>query len=142
LGANWEGDVFVEDPDLAQQLDRKFQADLRRSAEVVVRPRRFLPKVPGFGEPGALVAERPDLAEATGIHRRSGRELRRRALQHAAGLSRAAHIALVGPLVIGMVVMIVVLLLFPLIASYVTAAILIVALAFLVLRGLLRQPQD
>lgn len=142
LMVNWEVDVFVEDPVFARQLDQKFQTDIGRSAEVVLRPSRLVPPVPGFRGATTLATERPDLDPAITRHRRSVGERRRRMLQHAVGLSRAARLALLGPLVVGMVIMIGVLLTFPVIAAYVTAGILALILSGLLLRGLLRQPRD
>ncbi len=142
LMVNWELDVFVEDPSFAGRLDEQFQADIRHSAEVLLRPSRLITAVPGFGNSAVLVAEQPDLDSPRLPHRRSLGEHRRRLIQHAVGLSRAAHLALLGPLMVAIATMIVILLVFPVVAAYVTAAILVLILAVLVLRGLLRQPRD
>lgn len=142
LMVNWEVDVFVEDPAFARRLDQKFQADIGRSAEVVLRPSRLVPVVPGFGPTTTLATERPDLDPVILRHRRSLGERRRRMLQHAVGLSRAARLALLGPLMVGIVIMMAVLITFPVIAAYVTAGILALILGGLLLRGLLRQPRD
>lgn len=142
LMVNWELDVFVEDPAFARQLDERFQADIRQSAEVLLRPSRLVPAVPGFGKATTLVAELPDVASPRLPHRRSLGEQRRRMIQHAVGLSRAAHLALLGPVMIALAVMIGILLVFPVIAAYVTSAVLALILGVLVLRALLRQTRD
>jgi hypothetical protein len=58
------------------------------------------------------------------------------------GLSRAANTALVGPLLLVLLAMAAVLLLFPVIAAYVTAGFLVVLALFLGLKALLQRPRD
>src|SRR5690606_32978682 len=82
LMVNWELDVFVEDPELACRLDVQFQADIRHSAEVLLRPSRLIPTVPGLGETATLVAEQPDLSAPRLPHRKTMGERRRRLIQH------------------------------------------------------------
>jgi cardiolipin synthase len=142
LVANWEVDLFMDHPGLVEEMSRRFTTDLARSAEVVSRVRRFAPELPGFGRATALVASRPELSERVGRHRPGLRERKRRAFQHAAGLSRAANAALIGPVLLIMVVMATVLLLFPVIAAYVTAGILLMLATFLALKSLVRRPRD
>lgn len=135
LVANWEVDLFIESPELARELDRRFVADLARSSEIVSRPRRFVPAVPGFGQATALETALPERRPDGTRHRPGARELRRRALQQAVGLSRAAHAALLGPLLLVLLGWMAILLFFPVAASYVTAGLIALLVAYLGLRG-------
>ncbi len=120
LMANWELDVFVESPELASQLDRRFVDDLARSGEVLTRRRR-LPPLPGFRRRTALVATEPALGERL-AHRPGMLERRRRAYLRLASLTRAAHAALAGSAAIGLLVFALVLALLPRLMAYTTAA--------------------
>lgn len=140
--ANWEVDIFIDDHGLAEEMSARFLTDVAQSAEVITRARRFAPGLPGFGRPTALVAERPHGGGPGRRHRPGFRERKRRAFQHAVGLSRAANTALVGPLLLVLLGMAAVLLLFPVIAAYVTAGFLVVLALFLGLKALLQRPRD
>jgi len=118
--ANWELDLFVDSPELARQLDRKFVADLSRSSEVVTRPRR-LPRLPGMRPATALVAQDPPVEEAVGHHRPGMLERRRRAYLRLAALTSAAHAALAGSAAIALLFFAALLALFPRAAAYSTA---------------------
>ena len=60
LMGNWELDVLIEDPDLADAMERQFRLDIARSREVTRRPVRG---------PAAASARAPDRAAATQIPR-------------------------------------------------------------------------
>lgn len=118
LLANWEIDLFIEDPALAKAMELQYSEDLAGSGEVVTRP-RALPPVPVLGRPTALVVE------GGAVRRRPKglRERRKQAVVRAAALIRAARAALLATasgVLIGLAAL---LALFPRFAAYTTAAI-------------------
>lgn len=121
LIANWEVDLFVDSPALAQRLDGQFVEDLARSREVVARLRR-VPRLPGFRQPSALIANAPALDRLPDPHRPGMLERRRRAYLRMASLTRAAQAALTGSLGLALVIFALVLAFFPRATAYTTAA--------------------
>jgi hypothetical protein len=122
LMANWEIDLFIEDPDLADQMARQFADDLGHSGEIVSRP-RALPALPGLGRPTALVVESSPLAPHGSSRSHGLLERRRRAVIRAAALMRGARAALLGTAGGILVALALVLVLLPRLAAFTTAAV-------------------
>ena len=118
LIANWELDLIVEDHELAKAMDLRFTSDLGGSGEVVRRV-RWLPAVPVLRRPTALVVS--ERAIGGKGHRPTLKERGKRALIRAAVLGRAARAALLGMAATSLTVTAILLILFPRIASYLTA---------------------
>jgi cardiolipin synthase len=76
LLGNWELDVLIEDPDLADAMERQFRLDIARSREVTRRPARGPQRI-SAALPAVLRREDPQVAR--GAHRPTVRERRRRA---------------------------------------------------------------
>jgi cardiolipin synthase len=76
LLGNWELDVLIEDPVLAEAMERQFRLDVARSREVIRRPVRA-PRRISAALPTALRREDPEVVATA--HRPTGRERRRRA---------------------------------------------------------------
>jgi cardiolipin synthase len=76
LLGNWELDVLIEDPQLADAMERQFRLDIAKSREVTRRPVRG-PKRVSSALPTVLRREDPEVVPAT--YRQSRRERRRRA---------------------------------------------------------------
>jgi cardiolipin synthase len=76
LVGNYELDVLIEDPGLAEEMDRRFRLDIARSREVTRRPVRGPPKLTA-ALPTALDRRAPEVNPAS--YRPSRRETRRRA---------------------------------------------------------------
>lgn len=76
LIGNYELDVLIEDPALADAMERQYRVDIARSREVTRRPIRAPRRISG-ALPTALAREEPELP-APAV-RRSPREIRRRA---------------------------------------------------------------
>ncbi len=134
LLANWEIDVFVDDDDLARRMEAQFLRDLARSSEVVLRSR----SIKGFPRariPGAFERQVPETA-SEGKHSPTSRELRRQALLQVSLLVRGARAAIFGPLALMLFVAAFLLVLFPLEAAYLSAALLGLSGAALVVRAL------
>lgn len=107
---NYELDVLVDDPGLAEQMEAQFRRDLDGSAEVRVRPlrapapiRRVLPPALGF--------ER--LKGAGAPHRRGLSEQGRRSVLAVRTLVAGARLAVFGPLAVVFAVMAVLFFLVP-----------------------------
>jgi hypothetical protein len=139
LIANWELDLFVEDHALAKELDRRFAEDLTNSGEVVSRVRRLLPAVPGLGRPTALVVSGHTMERA---HRPSLRERRHRALVRAAVIGRAARAALLGTAAGSLAAGAALLLFFPRVAAYATAALFVLVSLLLTIQALRQRRLD
>src|SRR5688572_27686092 len=77
LIGNYELDVLVDDPALAEAMERQFRLDIGRSREVRRRPLRG-PRRISEALPTALTRSDPEVA--TTRYRRSPREVRRRAV--------------------------------------------------------------
>lgn len=86
LLGNYELDVLIEDPGLAEAMERQYRLDIARSREVTRRPVRVPRRISGAlpagrlsgALPTALSREPPEIPMAT--PRRSRRELRHRAV--------------------------------------------------------------
>jgi cardiolipin synthase len=76
LLGNWELDVLVEDPSLAEAMERQFRLDVARSREVIRRPARG-PQRLSAALPTVLRHEAPEVAAK--LHEPTGRERRVRA---------------------------------------------------------------
>jgi len=76
LLGNWELDVLVEDPSLAEAMERQFRLDVARSREVIRRPARG-PQRLSAALPTVLRHEAPEMAAK--LHEPTGRERRVRA---------------------------------------------------------------
>jgi len=76
LLGNWELDVLVEDPTLAEAMERQFRLDVARSREVIRRPARG-PQRLSAALPTVLRHEAPEVAAK--LHEPTGRERRVRA---------------------------------------------------------------
>lgn len=76
LFGNYELDVLVDDPELAEAMEQQFRRDIARSREVARRPLRGPPRISRV-LPTALERHRPELPAE--VHRRGGEEVRRRA---------------------------------------------------------------
>jgi cardiolipin synthase A/B len=76
LLGNWELDVLVEDPKLADAMERQFRLDVARSREVIRRPARG-PQRLSAALPTVLRREAPEVVGAA--HEPTGRERRKRA---------------------------------------------------------------
>lgn len=76
LVGNYELDVLIEDPGLAEAMERQFRADIARSSEITRRPVRAPHRI-SAALPTALTREDPEIAPAD--HRPSRAERRRRA---------------------------------------------------------------
>ncbi len=76
LIGNYELDVLIEDPALADAMERQYRMDIARSREVTRRPIRAPRRISG-ALPTALAREEPEVP-APAV-RRSPREIRRRA---------------------------------------------------------------
>jgi cardiolipin synthase len=76
LLGNWELDVLIEDPQLADAMERQFRLDIARSREVTRRPVRAPSRI-SSALPTALRREDPEVLPST--YRRTTRERSRRA---------------------------------------------------------------
>ena len=76
LIGNYELDVLVDDPALAESMERQFRLDIGRSREVRRRPLRG-PRRISEALPTALTRSNPEVDP--GRYRRTGRETRHRA---------------------------------------------------------------
>ena len=76
LVGNWELDVLIEDPELADAMERQFRLDIARSREVTRRPARGPQRI-SAALPTVLRRADPEIVPQ--VYHRSGRERRRRA---------------------------------------------------------------
>jgi cardiolipin synthase len=75
LLGNWELDVLIEDPVLADAMERQFRRDIARSREVIRRPARGPERI-SAALPAVLRREAPEVIDR---HQPTRRERRRRA---------------------------------------------------------------
>ena len=134
LLANWELDVFVDDPAMGAALEQQFLSDLATSCEVVRQPRK-IPMLFGRELPPALARQHPPLGHNP-RHIRSSRERRRQAMVTAAGLVRGARAAVFGPLALVLLVAAALLVLFPVPAAYTAATLGTLMAAALIVRAI------
>ncbi len=102
LLGNWELDVVVEDPVLAQEMERQFRRDLGASLEVLTRPRRLPPAIARVTPP---VLMRQQTGEHRAPHQRGSRERRRRAMTALITLASGARRSLFGPASLALIVL-------------------------------------
>jgi cardiolipin synthase A/B len=76
LLGNWELDVLIEDPQLAEAMERQFRLDIARSREITRRPVRGPSRI-SSALPTALRREDPEVLPSA--HRLTTRERRQRA---------------------------------------------------------------
>ncbi len=95
LLGNYELDVLIEDPALAEAMERQFRVDISRSREVTRRPVRG-PRRISAALPTALTHQAPDIA--TVAPRRSRREIRYRAALALRTIARNARRSVFLPL--------------------------------------------
>jgi cardiolipin synthase len=133
LLANWELDVFVHDDALAGQMEQQYLADLARSSEVLLRPRRIA-AVMGRNVFPALARQAPERS-ADFRHDRSLRERRQRAIILLTGILEGARAAVFGPLALILLVAAVLFAVFPLPMAWVSAVLAAVAGVALLVRA-------
>ncbi|HEY7482213.1 MAG TPA: phospholipase D-like domain-containing protein [Gemmatimonadales bacterium] len=97
LIGNYELDVLVEDPELADAMERQFRLDISRSREVRRRPIRG-PRRISKALPTALTRSDPEVAVSR--YRRSPRERRRRAALALRGIASNARRSVFLPLTV------------------------------------------
>jgi cardiolipin synthase len=100
LLGNYELDVMADDRALAAELEAQFRLDLGQSREVVRLPGRGPQEFQAL-MPGRLLREAPE--KATGVHRRSRGEGRRRAVLTLQSIAGGARRSIYGPLALGLV---------------------------------------
>ena len=110
LVSNYELDVLVDAPKLAEQMEQQFRRDIDRSAEVTTRPNRAPGRL-GAVLPPALTI--PPTGSARVAHTRGVRERRGRSVLAMRTLVAGARLALYGPLSIGLAVGGILFILFP-----------------------------
>jgi cardiolipin synthase len=115
LMANWEIDLFIDDPALAAAMERQFVADLGGSGEVVARRR----SLPGLARRPALVVAGGRTARPRGLLER-----RKRAVIRATALIRAARAVLLATASGILLAAALLLAFFPRVAAYTMAVIL------------------
>jgi cardiolipin synthase A/B len=94
LLGNYELDVLIEDPSLAQAMENQFRHDMARSREVASRPVRA-PRRVSQALPLALTHQN---AESPTAYRRSRREARRRAVLVLRAVASNARRSVFGPI--------------------------------------------
>ncbi|MDQ3428290.1 MAG: phospholipase D-like domain-containing protein [Gemmatimonadota bacterium] len=95
LLGNYELDVLIEDRALSEAMERQFRLDIARSREVTRRPVRAPGRI-SAALPTALTHQPPDTRPAA--HRRSRREVRRRAALALRALASSARRSVFLPL--------------------------------------------
>lgn len=133
LLANWELDIFVDDEELGEGMERQFRADLTQAREVLLQPRR-VPVL--FGRP---VPPRMALApkvEGGAPHLPGPWERMRGAVVIAGGLATGARAAVFGPLALFLLALAVLFLLFPYSAALISAVVSALAGSALAVRAL------
>jgi cardiolipin synthase len=138
LIANWELDVFMDSPELSQELERKYLDDLAESSEVVARDRPGL-RWRKWQAPAAVVANAP--VKERQAHRPGRFERRRNAFLRAAVLARGAQAALLGPLALVLLGFAALLVIFPKVVAYTTATIAAVSGITVLITSLARRPR-
>lgn len=95
LVGNWELDVLIEDPKLAEAMERQFRLDVSRSREVIRRPARGPQRI-SAALPAVLRREDPEVAGDA--HHPTGRERRQRAALAVRALMSSAQRSVFLPL--------------------------------------------
>jgi cardiolipin synthase len=102
LLGNWELDVVIEDPGLAQHMEHQFRRDIGASLEVLTRPRRLPAPLARVTAP---VLTRQHTGEHRAPHQRGHRERRRRAMVALITLASGARRSLFGPASLALIVL-------------------------------------
>jgi hypothetical protein len=123
---------------LSEQFERQYLEDLAESSEVVTRDRTRL-RWRNWRAPAAVVATAP--AKERQIHRPGRFERRRNAFLRAAVLARGAQAALLGPLALVLLGFAALLVIFPRVAAFTTAAIAALSGVILLVTTLARRPR-
>ncbi|HEY3935470.1 MAG TPA: phospholipase D-like domain-containing protein [Gemmatimonadales bacterium] len=134
LLANWEVDLFVYHAALAGEMEQQFLADLARSSEVLLRPRRIATMMGREVFP-ALARQAPSEAALSG-HSRSFRERRTRAIILLGSVVQGARAAIFGPLALLLLVAAALFALFPRPMAWISAATATIAGVALVVRAI------
>ncbi len=95
LMGNYELDVLIEDPGLADTMEAQFRRDIGRSREVASRPMRG-PRRISQALPTALMRQNAEVA--SGAYHRSRRERRRRAVLLLRAVASNARRSVFGPI--------------------------------------------
>ena len=119
LFGNYELDVLVDDPTLAEAMEQQFRRDIGRSREVARRPLRGPPRISRV-LPTALERQRPEHPEA--VHRPIRGETRRRAALALRTLAGNARRSVFGPTALVLTLLGASFLLLPRVMAYVFAA--------------------
>lgn len=119
LFGNYELDVLVDDPAIAEAMEQQFRRDIVRSREVARRPIRA-PRRISRVLPTALERHRPEHPEAA--HRPIRGETRRRAALALRTLAGNARRSVFGPTALALTVLSALFLILPRITAYVFAA--------------------
>ena len=119
LLGNYELDVLIEDPPLAEMMEAQFRRDIARSREVASRPMRG-PRRISQALPATLTHQDPEVAP--GRYRRSSRERRRRTVLALRALASHARRSVFGPISAIFIVLGVLFVAVPRESAYVVAA--------------------
>jgi cardiolipin synthase len=95
LLGNYELDVLIEDPGLADAMAAQFRRDVARSREVASRPARG-PRRISQALPAVLTHQDPEVAST--MYHRSGREARQRAVLALRAIASHARRSVFGPI--------------------------------------------
>jgi cardiolipin synthase len=95
LLGNYELDVLIEDPDLAEAMQAQFRRDISRSREVASRPVRAPHRI-SQALPAVLTSQEPEAGPA--VYHRSGRETRQRAALAVRAIASHARRSVFGPI--------------------------------------------
>ena len=119
LLGNYELDVLIEDPPLAEMMEAQFRRDIARSREVASRPMRG-PRRISQALPATLTHQDPEVTP--GRYRRSSRERRRRTVLALRALASHARRSVFGPISAIFIVLGVLFVAVPRESAYVVAA--------------------
>jgi cardiolipin synthase len=95
LLGNYELDVLIEDPDLAEAMQAQFRRDISRSREVASRRVRAPHRI-SQALPAVLTSQEPEAGPA--VYHRSGRETRQRAALAVRAIASHARRSVFGPI--------------------------------------------
>jgi len=119
LLGNYELDVLIEDPRLADAMEAQFRRDVSRSREVASRPARG-PRRISRTLPAVLTYQDPQVAPA--MYHRSGRETRQRAVLALRAIASNARRSVFGPISAMFIALGVLFVALPRASAYVVAA--------------------
>ncbi len=115
LIGNYEIDVLIDDPELAESMETQLRRDLARSREVAHRPMRGPHRISQVLPP-VLTHQNPD--EAPVARRRSRREQRRRVVLGLKTLATSARQSVFGPISAILVALGLLFVLLPIVSAY------------------------